>query len=220
MRKVLFCFLVFVLLFCSGCGDIIGLFITPGPYDRKIPAEFKIKDRADEKVMVFVDQVLGTGSPDIGVGKRADLRDAIGTLLVTRAVVKGKYMVIKPEKDMIANGGAGYLSYSPIKIAADAGAGLVLYTRVLGYKLFPSGPKGFYIGALDTGSVIYDTKLERVVWPLDGRPKVVRMEVAIENKGEEQTVEKLMTSTAHGIVRHLYNIRYRYFKTSLEKVSY
>jgi hypothetical protein len=218
MRKVLFCFLVFVLLFCSGCGDIIGWIITPGPYDRKIPAEFKIKDRADEKVMVFVDQVSGSG--DIGVQKRAELRDAIGALLVTRAGVKRKYLVIKSEQDMIGNGGGGYLNYSPIKIAADAGAGLLLYTRVLGHKLFPSGPKGFYIGSLDTGSVIYDTKLEKVVWPLDGKPKVVRMEVDIENEGKEETIEKLMTSTAHGIVRNLYNIRYQNFKTSLEKVSY
>jgi len=218
MRKVLFCFLVFVLLFCSGCGDIIGWIITPGPYDRKISPDFKIKDRAKEKVMVFVDQVSGSG--DIGVQKRAELRDTIGALLVKRAGVKRKYMIIKSEVDMIDSGGAGYLNYSPIKIAAEAGAGLVLYTRVLEHKLFPSGPKGFYIGSLDTGSVIYDTKLERVVWPLDGKPKVVRMEVAIENKGEEETIEKLMTSTAHGIVRHLYNIRYQNFKTSLEKVSY
>jgi len=218
MRKVLFCFLVFVLLFCSGCGDILGWIITPGPYDRKIPAEFKIKDRADEKVMVFVDQVIGSG--DIGVQKRAELRDAIGALLVTRAGVKRKYLLIKSEVDMIGNGGGGYLNYSPIKIAAEAGAGLVLYTRILDHKLFQSGPKGFYIGLLDTGSVIYDTKLEKVVWPLDGKPKVVRMEVDIENEGKEETIEKLMTSTAHGIVRNLYNIRYQNFKTSLEKVSY
>lgn len=218
MRKVLFCFLVFVLLFCSGCGDIIGWIITPGPYDRKIPAEFKIKDRAKEKVMVFVDQI--GGSADIGVHKRAELRDAIGTLLVTRAGVKRKYLVIKSEVDVIRSSSGGYLNYSPIKIAAEAGAGLVLYTRVLDYKLFPSGPKGFYIGSLDTGSVIYDTKLEKIVWPLDGKPKVVRMEVDIESRGEEETIEKLMTSTAHGIVRHLYNIRYQQFKTSLEKVSY
>jgi hypothetical protein len=29
-----------------------------------------------------------------------------------------------------------------------------------------------------------------------------------------------MTSTAHGIVRHLYNIRQQRFETSLEKVTF
>ena len=207
-----------MILFCGGCGDLIGWVITPGPYDRKVTAEFKIKDRADEKVMVFVDQV--SGSPDIGIEKRAELRDAIGALLVNRAGVKRKYLVIKSEDDVIRSGGGGYLNYSPVKIATEAGAGLVLYTRVLDYKLYESGPKGYYIGSLYTGSVIYDTKQKKVVWPSDGKARVVRMEVGMESKGEDETVEKLITSTAHGIVRHLYNIRYQHFKTSLEKVSY
>jgi len=214
MRKILY-LLVFA-LFCGGC-DIVSWIITPGPYDRKITAEFKIKDRADEKVMVFVDQI---GGGDVGLRVRKDLGDAVSTLLVSRAGVNRKYLVASSELDAIRQG--GYLNSSPsevVSMASKAGAGLVLYTRILDHKLSASRMKGYYTGSLDTGSVILDCQTGKVVWPVNGGPKVVRMEVAIESKGREATVEKLLTSTAHGIVRHLYNIRVRHFRTSLEKVT-
>jgi hypothetical protein len=215
MRKFI-CFLFLVLvLFCGGC-DILGWIINDGPYDRKVTAEFKIKDRADEKVMVFVDQAAGS---DAGIQLRAELRDAISTFLVDRAGVKRKYLVVESEVDIMRRSGGSYLNYKPTKIALDAGAGLILYTRILDYKLYQSGPKGYYIGSLTTASVIIDSKLEKIVWPADGQAKVVKMEVGIESQGKDETDSKLMTSTAHGIVRHLYNIRYQHFRTSLEKVD-
>ncbi|MBW8016603.1 MAG: hypothetical protein FVQ82_10475 [Planctomycetes bacterium] len=214
MRKVIF-FLFFVLL-CGGC-DIVGWIVNPGPYDIKVTAEFKIKSRANEKVMVFVDQISGA---DVGIPMREDIRDAICAFLINRAGVKRKYLVIESEANIIRNYGAGYRNYDAVKIASDLKAGLLLYTRILDYKLYPSAHKGYYTGSLDTASVIYDVSLKKVVWPADGKPRVVRMEVLTESRGEKETIEKLMTSTAHGIVRHLYNIKRPHFKTSLEKVTY
>jgi len=214
MRKV-FLFLI-LFLFCGGC-DIVGWIINPGPYDRKVPAEFKIKDRGKEKILVFVDQ---EGGNDVGISLRSEVRDAICTMLVSRAGVNNKYLVVESESDIISKGRGGYLNYDPLKIASYSGAGLILYTQILDYKLYQSGPKDYYIGSLDTASVIIDTGLKKVVWPADGKPRVVRMEVGIESKGEKETIEKLVTSTAHGIVRYLYNIRYQQFETYLEKVNY
>lgn len=216
MKKISLFLVLGLLIFCCGC-NVIGWIIAPGPYDRKVPAEFEIKNHTDENVMVIVDQIAGS---DSGIFMRQKLSDIIGTMLVTRAGVKKKYLFVQSEVETMRKSDGDYLNYSPIKVAVQAGVGLVVYTRILDYKLYPSGPKGYYIGSLDTGSVIIDVEQEKVVWPADGNPRVVRMEVGIESKGKNETLEKLLSSTAHGIVRHLYDIRVLHFKTSLEKVSY
>ncbi len=215
MKKTLLVLVLLLLFFCCGC-NIVGWIVAPGPYDRRVTPEFKIKDHAKDMVMVVIDQSAGN---DSGIRMRSELRDAIGTLLVARAGVNKKYLVVRSEIDAMKQSNGNYLNYSPIEIAAKAGAGLALYTRILSYKLHPSGPSGYFIGSLDTASVIIDVEQEKVVWPTDEKPKIVRMEVAIESKGKEDTAEKLMTSTAHGIVRYLYPIRHRHFKTSLEKIN-
>jgi len=215
MQKAIFIVLIslVVLLVCAGC-NVFGFLASPAPYDRILPAEFKIKDRAKEKVLVVVDQ---SGGISTGLFASSDLKDAISVMLVKRAGVKNKYLVNLSAGE---GGSVGGLGFSPAKAGADAGAGLVLYTRILDYKLYPSGPEGYYIGRLYTGSVVLDSKTEKVVWPIDGRAKIIKMEVGIESRGQQETIDKLITSTAHGISRYLYDIRYPKFKTSLEKVPY
>jgi hypothetical protein len=216
MKKILLLVFLVMLVFCGGC-NILGWILAPGPYDRKYTPEYKIKDHAKDKVMVVIDRDAGG---EFGIKMRSQLRDAIGTLLVARAGVNKKYLEVRSEIDTLKQTNGASLNYSPAQLGAEAGVGLVLYTHVLNYKLYPSGPQGFFIGSLDTATVIIDVEKKKVVWPADGNAKIVRMQVGIENEGKDDTVEKLMTSTAHGIVRYLYPIRHRYFKTSMEKVSY
>ena len=68
--------------------------------------------------------------------------------------------------------------------------------------------------------MLIDSASGEVLWPTDGEPKLIRMAVDLETRGRNETQGRLVSATAHGIVRHLYDIRVRYFKTSAEQVQY
>jgi len=218
VNRLLVVLVLLLLLICGiGC-DLAGLVVNPGPYDRKVPAEFDIKDNADRKIVVVADQAAGLGGTVVPVRKK--LAEGVETLLIERAGVKKKYIVSQKDMEFLGSYGSDFHKSSPVNVASQLGAGLVLYVKIVNYNLYPSGPKDYYVGSLISRSVLIDSQSGEVVWPVDGEPKLLRMAIDLETRGREQTQAKLIAATAHGIVRYLYDIRVRYFKTSAEQVQY
>ena len=205
------------LVFGGGC-NILGWVVNPGPYDRKVTAEFDIKERAADRILVVVDESPGNGGGSVIVRKKLAL--AVETLLVERAKVDEKYIVSQEDMEFLGNVGSDYHRASPVNIASQLGAGLVLYVKIVNYKLYASGPEDYYVGSLMSRCVLIDSASGEVLWPTDGEPKLIRMAVDLETRGRNETQGRLVSATAHGIVRYLYDIRVRYFKTSAEQVQY
>lgn len=215
-KKTIIILISLPFVFCGGC-KLAALAVTPGPYDRKVPAEYNIKDRQDDKILVIVEESAGVRA---GLVFREELAKAFNARLLGMVKLKRENVIVCKESDYFKKNGKMFSQVSPMQIGRDLGAGMVLYVNVINFELRPSGMEDLFLGSLAVRSMLVDANEKKILWPADGNPRLIRMAIDIETKGAGQVKEKLFSSTAHGVLRYLYDVRVRHFKTSAEQRQY
>jgi len=204
MNKVLvLSMVVLVVVSCVGCGagKFLGALASTPYSEQKIDPEYKLKDRAGEKVLVYVDSGGGSrAGPDV----TAQMSDTIELFLVKKVRVKEEDVLSYRDLGSFQSTKGDLRKFTPSEIGTELGAGLVLYVYISDFSLYELTGPGYYYGSLALRGILFDSASGEVLWPESESGRAVRSVVEAESKGRERAVTRLITATAHGIVRNFY----------------
>lgn len=217
IKKYIFVFLAFLSTFYFGGCEVIGVLASPTHHEKKIPAQYKLKKRAKERILVFVDKAPASGAK---ASVQQNLSDMIDTFLVKKVGINSKYVISYKEISKFKAENKDFAKLSPVQVGDALDVGLVLYVLIENYNLHKIADHDYYNGFLFTRSVLFDVSTPGVLWPLDGDGEAVKAVVEFENKGREAALDRLTTTIAHCISRYLYDCPKSRFKTSAEKRDY
>ena len=217
MRQVGIVVGVIAVVFFGGCKAFLGVISSPTYHEQKIPAQFKLADRAKEKILVFVEEARGSGA---GSNLREMVSDTVSVFIVKKARIKSQYLVSQRELSDLKSQRSDFSRLSPVEVGRSVGAAVVLYVRIEDYKLYEMAETGYYRGSLVTRSILFDTASGEMLWPRETTGRVVRTKVEFETKGYEATAERLTRATAHCIVRNFYDCPRDQFKVRDEQSEF
>lgn len=199
--------------FLGGC-TILGFLLSPSASEQKIPAQFPLYEYKDEQLYLVV---RGTQASGVDVDVPPLLATAVVADLRRNLKMKEENIINESETDKQAS--FSYFSWSQVEDnARKAGAKFVLYIEIIDYELVPMH-KQYYMGKLTTRSILMDTAAGEIVWPADKMGRIVKTAINFEKEGRAQALWRLATTTAHCIVRELYNCSKQKYSMSDEVKS-
>ena len=213
MKKIITLFVLINFVLGSGC-TIVGMLGTPLDHETKIPAEYKIKQQADGRIVVLVQQQSWL---KVQTDLRPVLSEAVNILLWKKAKVNKKSIIGYERLAEYRRVHPDFSSLKPEEVAAGLDAGTVVLIVIEGYRLFEMPLDGYYKGLLkgelDIRSYILDASNGEVLWPKDGRGKLARLALEAERGGKEACAAKLAKAAAHCVVRYFYDCQKDKFRT-------
>ena len=201
--------LLCVVFVISGC-TALSFLLSPGPYEKKIPPAYDLKEQQDRKVLVWV-ECPRSANADFDVQEK--LATAFQLYLIEKAGFDAENII------MGSLGDSKTLLLDPKKIARSQGAGYLLLVQVDKYEADFLQIRDYYAGELITRAVLFDVDSGETLWPSQPEGKMIHISVAMETKGREALVNRLTSATVHCISRYLYPCEKLKFKTADEIVS-
>jgi len=196
--------------FQSGCG-LFTTMGTPTRYEERIPAEYKLSDLENEKMLVLVNQHYWL---DANVNLRVAMTEALYEQLI-------KNVDLTPDRLIGYNKLSKYRSQKPdfsLLKADDVGraleADVVLFVNIGQARLENVPDTDIYSGFLSARASLVDVSSGAVLWPEQSKPKSIKVGFEVEEKGLNASTSRLSRSAAHCIVRYLYDCKTAYFKTA------
>ena len=213
MKKVYF-LLLLPMFFLGGCG-LVSILSTPTASEMFHKAQYDLDERLDGNILVIVEQGSGVSVANF----RPYLTKYINAFLIEKAGVKKDAIVDYVTISKYRSGHAEFSGLSPAAKGMALGAEKVLLVVVADYGLYEQGGSGYYKGLLTSRSFLFDVESGQVEWPRDGGGRSVSVGVDSEAGADDSAVRMLSKSTAHCIVRYLYDCAKDKFKASAEVVD-
>jgi hypothetical protein len=211
---------IILLLFCmiacllqSSCG-MVAVMTTPTRYEEEIPAEYKLTNLEDKKVLVFVKQPYWLDSK---VNLRVHLTDAIHEQLIKNTEVSPDKLIGYDKLSKYRSGRADFSLLKPSDIGKALGADVVFYVNITEAQLENMPDTDIYKSFLSAKAYLIDTASGSNLWPEQSDGKSIKVGFDMEEKGMKAAISRLSRSTAHCIVRYLYDCKLAYFKTGDDK---
>ena len=213
MNRAAVLFILTALGLCSGC-QIIGILFTPTPFEKKIPAEYEFSRKAEDGVLVLVQQPAWL---NVQTDLRPGLTDAVNILLRKKAKVNKKAIIDYDRLVEFRRSHSDFSSLTPRQVGDALGVKTVLVIIIENYVLSDLPIDGYYEGLqkgeLDVRSYLLDVAGGEVLWPTDSESKLVRLQLEAERGGKEACAARLSRAAAHCIVRYFYDCRKDKFRT-------
>ncbi|HIJ67815.1 MAG TPA: hypothetical protein HPP51_05970 [Planctomycetes bacterium] len=216
MKKAAFFLALAELVLCGSCS-LLGIMGSKTYHEQRVPAEFLLKDAAQGGVLVFADE---TGAGRSEQGLRSELDEMVRMYLVKKARIKSKNLISNDKLSHLRSRRDDFSALSPVELGTAAGAAAVLYIMITDYELYEVGNREYFGGSLVTRSILFDVASQRVLWPADGRGRVVDVGVEVETGGREASLDRLITATAHCITRSFYDCPKPEFRAADERFDY
>lgn len=201
---------------CAGC-NIVGFLASPSAHERKVPAEFRLKSRAADGLLIFVDTAAGLSVPPEMQRQQSEMLRAF---LIKRVGINEKYLVSHDRLSRLRTERDDFSRLSPVQVARMLDAGLVLYVLIEDYTLYGMVRRGYYNGSLATRNILFDAASGQVLWPKTSSGKVVGARVEVETAGYDATVVRLVKAMAHGITKNFYDCPKDQFRVPDEQMDY
>ncbi len=205
-----------VAFFCTGCG-IISVLGTPTNYEREIPAEYDLAERAERKILVLVYQ---PGWLKAATNLRYYLTEAIRKNLMKKVKLAPDYLVAYNELSAFRSGRDDFSLLSPVEVSAALDADMVLFVTVEDYRLNEVTEIGYYKGFLDVQTVLLETETGRKLWPESSKSKSIKVGFEFEAGGREAAVRRLAAACAYCAVRYFYDCPKNKFKIADERTDF
>ncbi|AQT68533.1 hypothetical protein STSP2_01698 [Anaerohalosphaera lusitana] len=194
------CLLLAVIAIPNGGCTILGFLASPTWHEQKIPAEYRIKDQQDRKILVFVDEVSGA---NVGLTFRRSVAQTFENYLIGRTGVKSTNIVSRRGIDYLRQNRDDFSLMTPAEVGKELGAGLVLYVLIEDYELYGMTEESYYRGSLLSRSVLFDSDTGTIVWP-DKKGEPVDAIVELDTN-RDSAVQRLAAATARTITNRLFD---------------
>jgi len=193
---------------CNGCG--IGSMIgTPLRHEKKIPAEYELREQEDKKILILVDQparLIATAN------LRYYLTRDIREYLIKRVRIPAEGIISYEKLVEYRNNEAGFSQMSPLEVGMGLQADIVLLVAVEDFRLYNMAETGYLKGFLSSRAVILDTTTGEKVWPKSFVSKGIKVGFEFDVRNVEIAVSRLSAASAHCITRYLYDCPMDKFK--------
>ncbi len=210
MKKIYNLILIASFLFCNGCG-IVSLLGTPTRHERKIPAEYQLTERKEQKILVFVKQPTWINAQE---NLRYYLTGRINENLAKKLKIPLSNLVSYDELSQIRSNRSDFSLLSAPQVGIALGADIVLEVRIAKYYLYEMAETGYYKGFLGTQAILFDAVTGEKLWPKSEEGKNIRVGFEYESGDKKVGVSRLTTTLAHCTTRYLYNCPKNRFKIS------
>ena len=204
-----------LLVFCGGC-NIFGFLAAPSAYERRIKAEYKLRKRQDEKILVFVDEAQGGRT---SVDFRMDLSEEIASLLKKKVRISKENLLGYDEIASLQQSRDDFNSLVPTHIGKELGAGVVLYLQIVDYGLYGNEKERYYNGSLVSRCVLVETATGDVLWPEDRQVRYLRSRVELDVMRESVNT-RLVKAMGHMTARNFYDVPWPEYDASDEQTEY
>jgi hypothetical protein len=210
-------FLSSVLLALSGC-QLAGVILSPGTGDAKVTPDFDLeaanKDAPQPiRLAVIVDQASYVRSE---LNLRYILTNAIKALAIKNLKFDPEQIVDYKEIAVLRNSETEFSTLSPVEIGKRLNCDYVILASIVSYDLYLLPEKGYYAGTARTVYSLHGVKEGKRLMPLETAGRSAEIEVELE-KGLQQSVSRICSSTAYCIVRDLYPVALREYNIMDEK---
>lgn len=201
MRKLTVCLILFVFSLNGGC-KLIGLMSSPTPHEKKIPAEYKLAELKDEKILVLVSQPVWLNAE---VDFRSSLTEEIRKHLVDKAKVRSEN-IIGYEKLLEFRATQPDFSYlSPSEVGQALDAEFVLFVLIEDHELSKTAETNYYKGSLGAKAVLIDISTKAKIWPQSEEAKFVRVGFELEPASRDTAISRLSKAFAYCLTRYFYD---------------
>ncbi|MHC4265927.1 MAG: hypothetical protein ACYSUK_08350 [Planctomycetota bacterium] len=205
---VIFLFCIIAGLFQCGCG-MVSVMGTPTRYEREVPAEYRLADLQEKKILVFVKQSYWL---DAKVNLRVHLTDAIHEQLIKKAEITPDKFIGYDKLSNYRSGKASFSLMKPSEVGKALNADVVLFVNIIEAKLENMSDTDIYTGSLNAHAFVIDTASGVNLWPQQSSGRRIKVGYEMEEKGLNSAISRLSVSTAHCITRYLYDCKVAYFK--------
>lgn len=202
-------------VFCGGC-NVMGLIAAPSAHERKIPAEYKLKEHRDEKILVFVDDTRGSNA---SLDFRMDLSKGLMVFLEKKVRISKKNLIGFAEIDALRKSRPDFSILLPAQIGQELGGDLVLYLQIVDYGLYGKSEERYYNGKLVSRSVLVESKTGKILWPVDGKVRYIRARVELDIERANVNA-RLVKATSHITTRNFYAMPWSKYDCSDEPSEY
>ena len=202
-------------VFCGGCS-IMGVLASPSAHERRIEAEYDLRKRQDEKILVFVDESKGG---DSSLDFRMDLSERIIYDLEKKARISQKNLIGYEEIASLRQLRGDFDILLPAQIGKELGAGLVLYLQIVDYSLYGKSHERYYNGNLVSRCVVVDSATGEILWPVDRKVRYIRARVELD-VDREKVNQRLIRATSHITTRNFYNVPWPKYECNDEAAEY
>ena len=202
-------------LFCGGC-NVMGFIAAPSAYERKVPAEYDLRERQDEKILVFVD---GTKGGNSSLDFRMDLSEGIVNDLVKKVRISKENLIGYDEIEPLRQSRQDFDTLLPGNVGNVLDAGLVLYLQIVDYGLYGKSQERYYTGTFVSRCVVIESATGKILWPDDRKGRYVRARVELDID-RESVNERLITAASHITTRCFYNVPWPKYESSDEPLEY
>ena len=209
-----FVFYLFAFMFigsvflCNGCG--IGSMIgTPTRHEKKIPAEYELREQEDKKILILVEQparLIATAN------LRYYLTRDIREYLRKKIRIPADGLISYENLVEFRNNRANFSRTSPLEVGRGLQADIVLLVAVEDFRLYNMAETGFLKGFLSSRTVILDTSTGEKVWPKSFEGKGIKVGFEFDVRNVEVAVSRLSAASAHCITRYFYDCPMDKFK--------
>lgn len=197
----------FLAVFVLGGCNIVGFLASPGPFEKKIPAQYDLQDQQDRKILLLVECPRSSG---VDYDVKKDLVTGFEGYLLTQMHIDPENVILAPSAlDKTA-------SQDPVEMARELGAGYVLLVQVDTYQLAPLNNSKYFTGRMISRAILMDADLKTTVWPKEQSGKVVHITVHLETEGRDVALSRLVSGTTHCVLRYLYPCEKLKYKISDE----
>jgi len=214
LRFTVIAFLV-AAVFCGGCA-VMGLLAAPSASERRIEAEYDLRKRQDEKILVFVDESKGGNS---SLDFRMNLSEGIIYDLKKKVRISEKNLIGYDEIASLRKSREDFEILLPGQIGKELGAGLVLYLQIVDYGLYGKSQERYYNGNLVSRCVLVESATGKILWPDDRKARYIRARVELDVE-REKVNQRLIRATSHITTRNFYNVPWPKYESSDEPSEY
>ena len=212
-QAVLVCVAILSCFLCSSC-DFIGVIASPTRHEQKVPAQFDLNSRLDDKILILIDKSPGT---NCDVELQAGLSKAVEIFITEKTRLEGEDIASADSLSLLNTLGQDSFVLDPLKIGTELSVDIVLYILIEKYSLYEMAGQGYYEGSLTTRSMLFDINSSKVLWPLNGESRKVIVDVELGGSGRKAAVVRMARTTGHCIIRNFYNCRKDQFKIAEER---
>ncbi|MHC4571652.1 MAG: hypothetical protein ACYS0C_06210 [Planctomycetota bacterium] len=204
-KRFAFCLFTFtfpaLVFFHSGCG-MVSVMGTPTRHEKKIPAEFDLAERTEQKILVLVNQPAYLNAD---VNLRYYLTEAMREGLMATIGIRPGDIVGYDDLSEYRSNQSNFSMLSPVAVGRALGADMVLLLVVEDYQLTKMAETDYYNGLLGAQAALLDTADGEKLWPESAESKSIRVGFEVAGGGWEAAVERLANACAHCTTRYFYD---------------
>ena len=218
IKRIILLLVLTGILFCAGCATLpmVGILGTERPSEKKIVAEYDLKEHQQKKVLVIVEQ---PGWLATGANLRYYITRHMNEVLKQKVGIKDEFLVDYQQLSEYRGSILEVSKTKPLELAKGLNADLVLLITIEEFELTGQMQKDYYTGSLTSRAALLDVATSEKLWPESQNGKMVRIGFEIEKTGKEAAIKRLAFGCAYCTVRFLYDCPVNKFKISDDKSS-